>query len=261
MAKSAEPPPRRALVGRKHSAATAGTDGKSESNVSPPHLDFVGRYSGSLPETIAESDLEILNQGLGFLFALMREARRLNNEGADNGRAAAFTALGAMWQFVVLFESPLAELLHMPILSLQDALVGLDNNLVLPILKPVARAGRAPTSHAHATLKGYAAGTVKRLVGTGLRRSDAHQAVAKELKRLGVRAERGSGSVTANTVRNWCDEVSSDVGRRGTAALMHDQMIKPREVQRFSAMPKDQARSEALAELAWWVQSVLRPAP
>jgi hypothetical protein len=236
-----------------------GTGVKSESNDGTLPFDFLSRCSGSLAETITESDLETLNEGLAFLFAWMREARRLYDKEADDGRAAAFVAIGAMGQFIMLFKSPLAELLHVPILILQDALVALEQNNVLPILKPVPRPGRAPSSHAHATLKGHVAGTVRRLVETGLSRGDAHKAVAKQLKQLGIRPERGSGGVTATTVRNWCDEVSADVGRRGTAAMMHDSIFTQLEPQRFFTMPKDQARRHALAELTQWVQWVLRP--
>ena len=74
-----------------------------------PHLDFLRRRSGTLPETIAGSDLYDLNLALGFLFALLRQARRLYDKEGDNGRAAAFTALGALWQFLVLFKGPCVD--------------------------------------------------------------------------------------------------------------------------------------------------------
>ena len=135
-----------------------------------------------------------------------------------------------MWRFVVLFKSPLEELLQVPILNLQTALVALkEEQRVAPILKPVARRGRAPSSHLHATLRGHAAGTVKRLVETGLDRQRAHKAVAKQLEKLGVRPGRGSGVVTATTVRNWCDEVSSDVRREGYSRDDDNSMFTPRE--------------------------------
>jgi hypothetical protein len=48
----------------------------------------------------------------------MRDARRLYDEEGDNGRAAAFHALGAMWQFIALFKLPNGRTLplrHWPI--------------------------------------------------------------------------------------------------------------------------------------------------
>ncbi|MGA7455107.1 MAG: hypothetical protein WBW73_28980 [Rhodoplanes sp.] len=117
-----------------------------------------------------------------------------------------------------------------------QALAALEQNNVLPILKPVPRRGRAPSSHGHAALKGHVAATVKRLTQTGMELKEAHRKVANELKKLGVRPGRGSGQVTANTVRNWCDEVASDVGRHGTAALMCGEMFTDEEQKRFSAL-------------------------
>jgi hypothetical protein len=224
MAKSAKQFPRSTHLDRKRVATATGTHRKTQSDDGQPHLDFLNRYKGTLPEKIAESELETLNSGLGFLFAWMREARRLYYEGGDNGRAAALIALEAMWQFIMLFNVPLAGTLHMPILNLQNALQALEENNVLPILKPVARSGRAASSHARLTLKGKAAGKVKLLVEAGLDRRRALQVVAKTLAEQGVRPERGSGAITANTVRHWCDEVAADVGRRGTAAMAYDSM-------------------------------------
>jgi hypothetical protein len=105
-------------------------------------------------------------------------------------------------------------------------------------------------------MKGYAAATVQLLLQAGLARGDAHRAVATQLSQLDIRPERGSGTVTATTVRNWCDEVSEDVGRRGMAALMYDDKTAPEEMERFSALPKDRARQFALQLLAAYVRSI-----
>jgi hypothetical protein len=213
--------------------------------------------AGSLPEAVAEDDLDTLNAGLRFLFDDLRSAQRLYQEQGDSGRAGACAALGAIWRFLMLFRGPLAETLHVPILNLHASLQALDNGLVKPILKPVPRRGRAPSDDARAALKGCVAGTVQRLLRTGLSRQDANVAVAKQLTRLGVRPERGSaGEVSVNTVRHWCEEVAIDVGRYGTAATMYDSMFSRAEVDRFSALPLDQARSHALDSLARFVQAI-----
>jgi hypothetical protein len=208
---------------------------------------------GTLPETIGEADLDKLDLALGFLFSRLREARMQFQGGIDNGRPAAFTALGALWNFIALFDRPYLEALQIPIVRLQDALVMLDDNRVEPILQPVPHSGRAPSSHSYAALKGHAAATVQRLLLTDLDRADAHEEVAKQLVQLGVRAERGSGVITATTVRNWVDEVSSDVGRRGTAAIMYDSMLTTQELHRFTALSKEAGRLLASQSLATWV--------
>jgi hypothetical protein len=133
----------------------------------PPHCDFFDRYKGRLLEAITQSELEKLNSSLGSFFALLRRARRLYLEEGDGGRAGAFTALGAMWRFIAIFEVPHAESLQVPILHLQNALATLEKNNVLPILKPLAHGGRAVSSHAHTAFRGFVAGTVKRLLEAG----------------------------------------------------------------------------------------------
>jgi hypothetical protein len=234
-----------------------GTPTTCSTTSTAPYLEFVQRVQGTLPEVLTEKDLDTLNSGLKNLFALLREARHQFDHEGDNGRCGAFTALAACWMFVVLFRGPRAETLEVPIVRLQDALVGLENNLVSPIVKPHPRRGRAPSSYAQLTLRGYVAGTVKRLVGTGLDLQGAYKLVAKRLDQLGVRPERGSGRVTATTVRNWCDEVSSDVGRHGAAAQAFDSMFaRPEEQQRFSELPSPQARGYALDTLRGWVQAI-----
>jgi len=156
----------------------------------------------------------------------------------------------------MLFNEPNSQTLQAPILKLQDALVSLEKNSVLPIVMPAKRRGRAGSSHAYLALKGHVAGTVRRLVSVGLNQSDALKKVAAVLRRLGVRAERGSGHVTAGTVRNWCNEVSRDVSRRGTAALVHDDMFSDAEERRFATPTPADARRFALASLSDWVRSL-----
>jgi hypothetical protein len=221
------------------------------------YLEFLERAKGTLPEIVTEADLDKLNSALSFLFALLRQARRQFDEEGDAGRKGAFTALGAYWMFVALFKQPLSESLQVPILRLQDALAGLEEGTASPMITPIRRSGRARSSNAHATLRGQAAGTVKRLVDSGLSRAEARKRVAKTLANLGVRPERGSGGLTPSTVKNWCDEISSDVGRHGTAAKMYDSMFaRAEEQQRFAAMSKDDARRTALNTMAHWVQEV-----
>jgi hypothetical protein len=223
----------------------------------PPFLEFLKQANGTLPEAIGEADLSTLNTALAFLFGRLRQARADFEQVGDDGRWGAFCALGAFRSFIMLFRTPLKGALDVPIARLQEALRGVEFNRRDPILKPpVRRPGRAPPSYAYAHLKGHAAATVERLRQAGLRRVEAHRAVARKLSQLGVRPERGSGTVTATTVRNWWNEVSSDVARRGPAAVMYDDVLSSEEEKKFSALPKDRARQLALRNLANWVRSV-----
>src|SRR5262249_35473081 len=190
-----------------------------------------------------------------FLFSRLRVAQEQFYQEGDNGRQGAFTALAASWMFITVFRTPFNEELYVAILRLQDALAMLDKNRVEPILKPARRSGRAPSSNTYLCLKGYTAAAVELLLQAGLARGDAHQRVATQLRRLGVRPERGSGPITAITVRNWYDEVLSDVGRRGIAAMMYDKKLASNEREGFSELPKDQVE-QSLLKLAGWVQSL-----
>jgi hypothetical protein len=219
-------------------------------------MDFVSQMQGTLPEKISARDLLKLNHALEFLFADLRDASQLSREKGDDGRMGAAVALGAVLRLIVLFEVPLSEALHVPILRLQAALLDLQNNSVAPMLEPVRRAGRAPSSNPHAALKGVAAGAVKRLQDAGMDRPTAYAKVASELKKLGVKPERGSGYVTATTLRHWCDAVAEDVARTGTAAINYDLMFTADETARFTALPKDQARTLALESLISFVRTI-----
>src|SRR5262249_4453020 len=149
-----------------------------------------------------------LNLALGFLFGGLREARMQFVQQGDNGRLGAIRALGAFWQFILLFRMPLAQALHLPIVRLQDALTMLNYNKIEPILERVPHRGRAPSSYSYDCLKGTAVATAQHLVQVGVAREDAQRAVAAQLRKRHVRPERGSGTVTRTTVKNWSYEIS-----------------------------------------------------
>jgi hypothetical protein len=217
-------------------------------------FDFAMQVSGTLPETASAGDLPKLNQALEFLFADLRHASELFHQPGDDGRAGAAAALGAMSRFVMLFERPLAESLQAPMLRLHAALSALNGNKVEPIVKPVARRGRSDSSAARLALKGASAGTVRRLLDIGIARPDAFRAVSNQLKKIGVRPERGPGDITDTTIRHWCNTVAADVSRTGAAATVHDSMFTAEENARFAAMPRDEAQAFALASLADFIQ-------
>jgi hypothetical protein len=226
--------------------------GDPDEDAEPPFVGFLHRAQGTLPEVIAQTDLDTLNKALGFFFAHLRQAREQFDDGDE--RHAAFTALGAISRFVLLVDAPRSEGLHVSVVELQSALADLEHNLVSPMLKPVLRSGRSPAGHARSALKGFIAGTVERLSQIGLGQREAHLQVAKLLKSVGARVERRSGDITATTVRHWCQEVASDFGRHGIAALMYDSIFTEAERQKFSALPPEQARHRALVSLGDYVR-------
>ena len=79
---------RRIRQSQRRSAAEEGIKGNMQLHEVRPHLDFLNRSLGSLPETITEGDLATLNSGLGFLFARLREARQQHDKDEDGGRVA-----------------------------------------------------------------------------------------------------------------------------------------------------------------------------
>ena len=194
--------------------------------------EFLHRVEGTLPELITTPDLETLNAGLRFFFSDLRRALELFQQSDSGGRAGAVKALGATWRFVALFKQPFAERLFVPLLLLQDALQTLDKNNVSPMLSPVRRSGRASSTGARAALRGYAAGTVERLVRAGVPMPQARALVAGTLVKLGVRPERTSGQITERTVRLWYKEVAA--GRPDPGSIVYDGMFTDDELKRFS---------------------------
>jgi hypothetical protein len=229
--------------------------GIAEKVLPEENLEFALHIRGALPETIRSVDLDVLNAGLRFFFADLRAARR---DFGDNQRHGALKAVGALIRFIAIFETPLGELLHVPALVLHEALFGLEDNIVKPMLRPVKKRGRSRSSMAREALKGHVAATVQRLLQAGISTPNAQRLVAKELLALKLKLERGSGDVTATTVRHWCDEVAEDVSRSRVAAAVYDRVFAKDEVRRFEALPSDQARRHlALASLAAFVREVL----
>jgi hypothetical protein len=236
---------------RRRIAAATGTTKKARPEAVAENHDFAWLMKGKLPEAITSEHLQLLNSGLQFLFADLRTACEAH---AGNQREGALIALGACMRFIGLFETTLSERLDLPILALRGALFSLEENIVEPMVRPAAKVGRSGSSMARQALKGHVAATVQRLVQAGISGPDAHKLVARELTKLGLKPERGSGEVAANTVRHWCDEVEEDIGRLGPAAVVYDRTFTEGEIERFSALPTDRARRDhALSCLVAWV--------
>jgi hypothetical protein len=161
-----------------------------------------------LPHKIGPTDLEALNQAIAALFEKLRFARSLP-PGEPHERLGAVVALGAVWHFLIRFEAAWAESLHVPLMSLQSALLALNENNVEPILRPTKRTGRATSSPRRYALIGFAVGAARRLEWTGLSPMDANKSVAAKLDALGVKPTRGKAGVTAYTLRRRRDQISA----------------------------------------------------
>lgn len=227
----------------------------------PPEViaakDFLDRNSGALPEEITAADLQTLNAGLGFFFSRLRLAAGLFHQSSEESRHAAIVAVDAAWRLIALFRQPYAEILHVPMLHLRDALGMLDEGTVAPMLERKGRPGRPRSPAAYAALRGKAAGTVALLVEAGFSLRDAYGLVAEALVELGVRPEHDKGrSITATTVRHWCGKMGADTSRNGTAAIIYDDMFTDEARQRFASLPSDKARqARALNNLAAFVRA------
>jgi hypothetical protein len=178
-----------------------------------------------LPESIAAQDVPRLNIALRYLWAELRQAQSEFADGVQlNG---AYSSLVAAIAFLSLFGPVRGEGLFVPLAALESALWALGEGVVEPIFKPPqpAKTGRARSPDLHQQLKGATAYVVRRLCDLGHARSEAWKVVAADLRHIGVKPDRGTGHVTARTVRGWCEEVAADIGCHGTAAKRYHQLL------------------------------------
>jgi hypothetical protein len=201
---------------------------------------------GSLPDPINDKYLAALNEALRYLFAELREA--FHQSGASTDREGALRAIEAVSKFLMLFRVVQDEQLHLPFAALDNALQALDQNVVLPLVTPKQRSGRGPATEGRQVSMGAAAYAVASLQRLGTNRQDACEAVAKELHACGVRPNRGSGILTARTVREWCDVVSVDYGRHTPAAQTFDELSAEFDMA-LNNLPPETARKFLLEKL------------
>lgn len=200
---------------------------------------------GSLPDRIGPDQLAHLNEALHWLFGELRDAAEHHRSGDNGGRDGAFHAIKAVTAFLMLFRSVNKKGLQAPLALLANALTALDHNTVEPMMKPVPRPGRAPASSGRQSLKGVAAYVVRQLQDVGIDRTTACKDVAAQLVACDVRPDRGSGKITHRTIREWCDAISADVGRRGDDRQTFDGMLAGNK-----RLPRKKARQLLLARLA-----------
>jgi len=209
-----------------------------------------------LPESVAAGEVARLNIAFWHLWAERREAQFEFAHG--NRLTGAYLSLVAMTAFLSLFSPVRQEGLSMPLAELEGALWALDEGVVQPILKPArrARTGRARSSVLYQELKGTAVYVAHRLHSLGLEQNEARKMVGAELRQMGVRPDRGSGDITARTIRGWCEEVAADVGRYGAAAQRCDALLSHPANKALENMPREVAKSRLLSRLRFFVTTI-----
>jgi hypothetical protein len=216
-----------------------------------------------LPETVGPEHLPALNIGLQHLWAELRQAQSEYRAGRES--TGAYLSLIAVGAFLSLFGATWTEGLGMPLSALESALWALDEGIVEPILTPPrpAKAGRAPSSALKQELRGAAVYVLRRLMDFGLSRSAAEQAVADDLRRIGVRPDRGRGPgrLTRSAVRAWCEEVAADIGRRRTATRRYRLLLADPTNKALDGMPADDAVKLLRHRLIAFAAAVNPPKP
>jgi hypothetical protein len=205
---------------------------------------------GILPDNIGSDELTYLNEGIHFLFHELREAAELHRSGINGGRDGVSHAVRTVTAFLMLFRTVNNEGLQAPLALLADALEALNSNLIEPMMKPVTRSGRAPASAGRQSMKGVVAYVVRRLQDIGINRELACRDAAAQLLACGVGPDRGSGKITARTVREWCDATGADVGRRSHAAQTFDGLFADLQNMEIDALLPNKARRLLLDRLA-----------
>jgi hypothetical protein len=172
----------------------------------------------------SRQQIEATNDAFNFLYDGLREAKLRFETGNDGGRDGVVHALETMLKFLYLYEPVQSGGLQAPLAMLFNALMNLDDGAVHPMLQKVPRRGRTRASAGRESLIGTVAFTVDALCDTGKPLDDAREIVARELRRAGVRPDRGGGEFTSRTVRAWCERVAADVGGHGEAKQMFESL-------------------------------------
>jgi hypothetical protein len=211
---------------------------------------------GTIPDPIGPDDLARLNEGLAWLFVELREANNRYHNGTDGGRDAAIVAIRATTAFLMLFSGVDKESLFTPLAFLANALTALNSNVVEPMLKPLPSRGRAPASEGRQSFKGFVTYTVCRLQDFGMDDKSSRRVVAKQLKMLGIKPDRGSGDLTARTLREWRQAIAADVGRHSDAAKTLDSLLADAENETLNKLSREEAIQAMLNKLAYVTKQV-----
>ena len=170
-------------------------------------------------------DVAALGATFNALYKGLIEAKQVFDSGRNEGREGVIHAVETVLKFLAKSGPIRSHGLHAPLAALFDALMSLDDGVVLPILKKARRTGRGRASAMRESIKGAVAFTAYALHATGQSVPAAHKLVASALQKQGVTTERGRDQgVTTRTVRGWCEDVAADVSRESEAAQTFDRL-------------------------------------
>jgi len=193
---------------------------------------------------LSSAEAKVINDALDLLYCGMREANQ--HFQTDNEYAGRTGVILALWQALEFFSTlkPIVdEGLNAPLVRLLGALLNLKDGSVEPLLKSAkSPTGRRISGAWHNGLKGATVYTVHCFIKTGLKGPDAHKQIAEILEHAGVIPARGKGTITARTIRNWCESLSVDVGCHSEAAQTYRTLERNFPYSSFSAEPPDKIR-------------------
>lgn len=204
------------------------------------------------PRVLTQKDLPKLNALLSEVERGLRNAHRNYKTGEYAGRTGACAALLTVQMLLGHFEMFDGRDLTTPLEALFNALIALNNNNQLPILKPVAKPGSPPPSNIRTMIEGLAIATVDRLLELDQPLDVACQMVADILVQHDVKALKSKKAISARTVKNWKQRAAEDVAMQTMLANMRGVFAAARE---FLDDPEENPTLLALEQLETALQT------
>lgn len=184
----------------------------------------------AFPRVLTPKHLPKLNALLSQVEQGLRVAQRSYKTGEHGGRAGACGALLTVQMMLGHFAMFDGKDLTTPLEALFNALVALNNNNQLPMLKPIPKPGSPLPSHIRTMVEGLAIATVERLLEVGQPLDVACKMVADILVQHGVKGLKSKDVISARTVKNWKQRAAEDVAMQSLLANMKETFVAAREL-------------------------------
>lgn len=182
------------------------------------------------PRILTSEDLPKLNALLDQVEQGLKAAQRSYMTGEYAGRTGACAALLTVQMLLGHFEMFDGRDLTTPLEALFNALIALNNNNQLPILKPIAKPGSPPPSQIRTLIEGLAVATVDRLLELDQPLDVACKMVADILVQYGVKALKSKKVISERTIKNWKQRAAEDVAMQTMLANMRGIFVSAREL-------------------------------